>query len=87
MNETYKALHDLYFSLNEYTLAALKGHAEFMTDNNMTLEQIIKAFSEDPANTKFIEGYQELKENNSISCLEDYYEIIEYMVSEVYTEV
>lgn len=83
MNKTYTALHDLYFSLNPYTLTALKGHASYLTDDQMTLDNIITAFAKDPDNEKYVEGFQELKDNNSISAMEDYYELIEFMVDQI----
>ena len=90
--ELYTALHDLYFSLNEDLLTALKLFTEDLSDqllesgtiyNHYTLESLIKKFSDKYYRDLNIDELKELKESNSIGCMNDYYDLIEYMITEI----
>lgn len=90
--QLYNALHDLYFSLNDDTLTALKIYTEDLSDelnengtiyHNYTLESLIRKFSDKYFNDLDIEQLQALKNNDSISCLNDYYDLIEYMIQDI----
>lgn len=76
----YTALQDLFYTLNPNFLASLEEHTAFITDDQQTLADVIKDFAQDPSHSKFIESFKELKENNSVSCMESYYELIDYMI-------
>ena len=88
----YTALHDLSFSLNEDLLNALQVFTEDLSDqllesgtiyNHYTLESLIHKFSDKYYRDLDIEQLYELKNNNSIECMNDYYDLIEYMITDI----
>jgi hypothetical protein len=69
-----EALKDLYRDLNSDFLKDLEAYAQ--ENYSIGLFDLIDKTPEDP---EMMEGIQELKEDNSISCMEDYYQLIDYM--------
>ena len=84
-NKLYKAIHDLYFSLNPYLFQDLKSYCLLMSDNLYTLEKLIQAFSVLEITENIFEYIEELKNNNSIGCMAEYYELINFMIEEATT--
>ena len=90
--QLYKALHDLFYSLNGDTLKALELFTLDLSDelkedgtiyNDYTLDSLILKFSDKYFNDLDIDKLNDLKNNNSISCLDEYYDLIEYMIQEI----
>ena len=90
--ELKKALNDLFFSLNSDFLDALQVYTKDLSDelkadgtiyNDYTLESLINKFSDKYFNGLSIKAIQELKNNDSISCQIEYYDLIEYMILEI----
>lgn len=88
----YDALHDLYYSLNIDLLDSLKVYTEDLSDqledagtiySHYTLDSLIYKFSDKYYRDLDIEQLYELKNNNSIGCMNDYYELIEYMITDI----
>ena len=83
MNELYTVLHDLYFSLNDDLLNDLERYTAAILDkpyqagNYNNLEELITNFCSH--SNLDIDELKELKNDNSIGCMTDYYELIEYM--------
>ncbi len=83
MNELYTVLHDLYFSLNIDLLNDLERYTADILDksyqagNYNNLDELITNFSNNSSID--IEELKELKNDNSIGCMTDYYELIDYM--------
>ena len=69
-----EALKDLYRDLNSDFLKDLEAYTQ--ENYSIGLFDLIDKAPEDP---ELIEGIQDLKEDNSISCMEDYYQLIDYM--------
>lgn len=75
MNQLAAALNELYKDLNDDFLNDLKAYSK---DNySIGLFELIEKFS--ITDNDIIEDINELKENNSISSMTDYYELIDYM--------
>lgn len=88
----YTALHDLYFSLNDDLLTALKLFTENLSDkleesgdiySHYTLEKLIYKFSDKYYRDLDIESLYDLKNNHSIDCMDEYYNLIEYMLTDI----
>lgn len=75
-------LIDLYKALNRDLLKDLDTYAR--TEAGKPLINLIKLYATTPeaAAPDFIEYLQQLKNNNSISAMQDYYEIIDFMKTE-----
>jgi hypothetical protein len=69
-----EALKDLYKDLNSDFLKDLEAYTQ--ENYSIGLFDLIDKTPEDP---ELLEGIQALKEDNSISCMEDYYQLIDYM--------
>ena len=69
-----EALKNLYRDLNSDFLKDLEAYTQ--ENYSIGLFDLIDKAPEDP---ELIEGIQDLKEDNSISCMEDYYQLIDYM--------
>jgi hypothetical protein len=73
-----KELKNLYYRLNPDLLSDLKKYCE---ESSQTLESVITKFATKHDHDKeILEGIKELEANNSISCMADYYELIDYMI-------
>lgn len=90
--ELYNILHDLYFSLNGDFLDALQLYTADLSDelkeagtiyHSYDIESLIKKYSDKYPNGLNIDDLIELKNNNSIGCMMDYYELIEYMLTDI----
>lgn len=83
MNELYTVLHDLYFSLNDDLLNDLERYTADILDkpyqagNYNNLNELITNFCSH--SNLDIDDLKELKNDNSIGCMTDYYELIDYM--------
>ena len=78
MNSLYIELKRLYTTLNNDFLTDLKQYAiEYYSIDLFVLIEKYAAIESD--NNQIIEYIQELKQDNSISCMEDYYSLIEFM--------
>jgi hypothetical protein len=77
MNETKTALNDLYQDLNSDFLKDLEAYAQ--ENYSIGLFDLIEQYAASNDSQDIIESINELKENNSISCMEDYYQLIDYM--------
>ena len=83
MNELYTVLHDLYFSLNDDLLNDLERYTADILDkpyqagNYNNLNELITNFCSH--SNLDIDKLKELKNDNSIGCMTDYYELIDYM--------
>jgi len=69
-----EALKDLYRDLNSDFLKDLKAY----TQENYSIG-LFDLIDKTPEDSELLEGIQELKEDNSISCMEDYYQLIDYI--------
>ena len=69
-----EALKDLYWDLNSDFLKDLEAY----TQENYSIG-LFDLINRTPEDSELMEGIQELKEDNSISCMEDYYQLIDYM--------
>lgn len=77
MENIKTALNDLYQDLNSDFLNDLK---EYTQENySIGLFDLIEQYATDNDSQDIIENINELKENNSIGCMEDYYQLIDYM--------
>lgn len=93
MNNIKVLLTDLYFSLNPALLDDLKNYtirraAELKEDgvvyNSYTLEKLIDKYAfKYPADQELVEYVNELKDNNSISSMVEYYELIDYLMQDI----
>lgn len=88
----YNALHDLFYSLNDEFLDSLKVFTLDLSDelndsgviyNDYTLDSLIEKFSDKYYHDLDLNQLQELKNNDSISCMNDYYDLIEYMITDI----
>ena len=85
MNSLYEAFSDLYKSLNDDLLDNLKHYS--MHAYSIDLFELIKKYAAiTPASDKIFNFIEELKEDNSISCMETYYELIDLMNDETEAE-
>ena len=69
-----EALKNLYKDLNSDFLKDLEAY----TQENYSIG-LFDLIDRTPEDSELLEGIQELKEDNSISCMEDYYQLIDYM--------
>ena len=93
MNNIKVLLNDLYFSLNPALLDDLKNYTirratELKEDgviyNSYTLEKLIDKFAfKYPADQELVKYVYELKDNNSISSMVEYYELIDYLMQDI----
>ena len=93
MNNIKELLNDLYFSLNPALLDDLKNYtirraAELKEDgviyNSYTLEKLIDKYaSKYPADQELVKYVYELKDNNSISAMVEYYDLIDYLMQDI----
>ena len=90
--KTRKALNDLFYSLNDEFLDALKVYTIDLSDelhdsgviyHDYTLDSLIEKFSDKYYHDLDLNQIQELKECNDIGCMNDYYDLIEYMITEI----
>lgn len=88
----YNALHDLFYSLNDKFLDALKVFTLDLSDelhdsgviyHDYTLDSLIEKFSDKYYHDLDLNQLQELKDCNDIGCMNDYYDLIEYMITEI----
>jgi len=77
MNETKTALNDLYQDLNSDFLKDLEDYAQ--ENYSIELFDLIEQYAASNDSQDIIESINELRENNSIGCMEDYYQLIDYM--------
>lgn len=78
MNRLSIALNDLYKDLNSDFLKDLEAYAQ--ENYSIGLFDLIEQYSAaETDNQEIIESINELKEDNSIGCMEDYYQLIDYM--------
>lgn len=79
MNNLYIELKSLYTILNNDFLADLKQYAiDYYSIDLFKLIEKYAAIESD--NNQIIEYIQELKQDNSISCMNAYYELIDLMI-------
>lgn len=88
----YKTLIELFHSLNSDLLESLEVFTLDLSNelkesgtiyNNYTLDSLIDKFSFKYPNALNIESLQELKNCNSIGCMDEYYDLIEYMIIDI----
>ena len=93
IKDLYNKVHDLFYNLNEdflkdleqYTIDTSKDMIEAGDlFNEYTLETLIKKHCDKFSNDIPLMNYvDDLKENNSISCMEEFYELIDYMLYDI----
>ena len=82
MNSLYHELISLYNALNDRFLNDLKHYS--IENYSIDLYEAIKRYAAiEPDENLIIEDIQELKKDNSISCMSAYYELIDLMIENI----
>lgn len=77
MENIKTALNDLYQDLNSDFLKDLEDYTQ--ENYSIGLFDLIEQYAASNDSQDIIENINELRENNSIGCMEDYYQLIDYM--------
>lgn len=78
------ALIRLYKPLNHDFLKALQNYTKKQSGDNYNLIRLIEAYSKNKeATPDFLADLDRLDNDDSISCMQEYYELIDLMIEEV----
>lgn len=76
----YRLLYSLYYDLNPDFFKDLQQYCIEETDGTITLDELIRIYSGTPEAAASIDELKALKNDNSIGCMIDYYELINIML-------